>query len=187
MTFIDPDAADLHTLRIKWFEYDGAPTEVVQLPAGQRSVQVKRTYVEGPVWSPRIQVTLYDRQSRPGASNDNTDGAGQDYTSVPIQVNNVAPTIPHGSVSVKRLGKRQVVVEGDVVDVGTRDAMRVSAAWWDPTAPAPTACRLGKDGRHFKCEHTYGASVPAGTYDIFLDACDDDGGQGVYTTSVQLP
>jgi hypothetical protein len=187
VAFTDPDAADLHTLRIKWFEYDGAPTQVVQVPAGQRSVQVSHTYVDGPLWSPRIQVTLYDRQSKPGTPNDNNDGAGKDYVSVPVQVNNVAPTIPHGSVTVKRLGKRQVVVEGDVVDPGAHDTMRVSATWYDPSSPAPMPCNPSKDGRHFKCEHTYGASLPAGTYDIFLDARDDDGGQGVYTTSVQIP
>ena len=193
VTFTDPDPGDLHTVRVKWHDNWGVvpSAEVIQLPAGQLSFTLPHTFkdsVSGPSGS-QLQITVYDRQTAPGpgSPNDNADGAGQDVIFVPIQVNNVAPNITPSSVTVKRQGRRQVVVEGDVVDLGAHDTVRVGAAWWDPTSPAPTACSMGKDGRHFKCEHTYGASVPAGTYDIFLDAWDDDGGQGVYTTSVQLP
>jgi hypothetical protein len=186
VAFTDPDPADLHTLRIKWFEYDGAPTQEVQLPAGQTSVQVKHTYVDGPLWSPRIQVTLYDRQTRPGAPNDNTGGAGQDYVAVPIQVNNVAPGFVPNSVTVRKKAGRQFVVEGDLVDPSTRDALTVGATWSDPLAPAATACSLNKN-RHFQCEHTYSSSLPAQTYQILLTARDDDGGETKYQTFATLP
>ena len=106
---------------------------------------------------------------------------------MPIQVNNVAPGFAPGSVTVKRQGKRQVVVEGDILDPGANDRVTVDAHWFDPSVPPATACSLGKDGRHFKCEHTYGASIPPGTYDIVLEARDDDGGQRAHATSVQLP
>lgn len=193
VVFTDPDPGDYHTVRIKWHDMplDQSFTEVIQLAPGQLSFTRTHTFkdsVRGPSGS-QLQVTVYDRQTAPGPGtpNDNSDGAGQAVVFVPIQVNNVAPTIPPASVTVKRMGRRQVVVEGAVADPGTSDAVRVSATWYDPTSPAPTPCSMEKDGRHFKCDHAYGASVPAGTYGIFLDARDDDGGQGVYTTSVQLP
>jgi hypothetical protein len=188
VTFTDPDPGDYHTVRVKWHDTDSLPyAEVIQLPPGQLSFAKTHTLRDSS--TANVQVTVYDRQTAPGPGNpnDNSDGAGQSVAFVPIQVNNVSPTIPPSSVTVKRTGKRQVVVQGNVVDPGTNDVVRVSATWYDPTAPAPTPCTMGKDGRHFTCNHTYGASLPAGTYDIFLDAWDDDGGQGVYTTSVQLP
>lgn len=191
LSFTDPNPGDYHTLRLKWADepLNDRHTEVIQIPAGQTSIQVPHAFRDSVAGSSgsKVQVTLYDRQTRPGAPNDNTEGAGQDVEFVPIAVNNVAPAIPHQSVKVRVQGKRTAIVQGTVVDPGTSDTVTVSATWWDPTSPAPKPCRLDKTNRQFQCEHTYSSSLPAGTYDIFLDAWDDDGAQGVYTTSVRIP
>jgi len=190
LSFTDANSGDYHTLRVKWADepLNERETQVIQIPPGQTSIQVPHVFKDSVAGSSgsKVQVTLYDRQTKPGAPNDNAEGAGQDVEFVPITVNNVAPTIPHNSVSVKVQGKRNVVVQGAVVDPGTSDSVTVSATWYDPTSPAPKPCRLDKTNRRFTCEHTYGSSLPAGTYDIFLDAWDDDGAQGVYTTSVTI-
>jgi hypothetical protein len=81
----------------------------------------------------------------------------------------------------------QVVVEGDAVDPGTADRIEVSALWGDPTAPGATACSIGKDGRHFVCEHTYRANLQTKTYPIALTVKDDDGGANQYRANVRLP
>jgi len=190
VTFADPDAADLHTVRVKWHDQGTAPheAEVVQLPAGQSSFTLTHTFkdsVKGPSGS-QLQVTVYDRQSRPGAPNDNVEGAGQAVVFVPIQVNNVAPSYVPGSVTMRQKVGRQVSVAGDIVDPGTGDSLQVAATWSDPFVPGATACSLSKN-RHFQCEHTYPASLPPGHYPIILIARDDDGGETRYQVIVQLP
>ena len=82
VTFTDPDPGDSHTVRMKWHDMrDDQPlTEVIQLPAGQFSFTLTHKFgdsVSGPSFS-QLQVTVYDRQTRPGSPNDNSDGAGQD-------------------------------------------------------------------------------------------------------------
>ena len=191
VAFTDPDPGDLHTVRVKWHDNWGVipSAEIIQLPAGQKSFTLPHTFKDssqGPSGT-QVQVTVYDRQTSPGSPNDNSEGAGQDVIFVPIQVNNVAPSFVTSSITVKKKGKRQVVVEGDVVDPGIRDVMQVNASWSDPNDRGWTVCSLSKSNRHFLCEHTYGASVPAGPYSIVLSVKDDDGGEATHQTSVQLP
>ena len=191
VTFTDPDPGDFHTVRVKWHDNWGVipSAEVIQLPAGQRSFTLPHTFKDsasGPSGS-QLQITVYDRQTAPGSPNDNSDGAGQDVIFVPIQVNNVAPSFVNSSITTKKKGKRQVVVEGDVADPGSRDVLNVQAIWSDPDVRGFTACTMIKSNRHFVCEHTYAATAPAGPYSIVLKVTDDDGGEGSYQTSVQIP
>jgi len=184
--FNDPDTGDSHTLLIYWNGDDSDVKQKVQLPVGQSTFQVSHAPGDSPTF-PRLKVVIYDHQLRVGANDNTTGGLLSDTEFLPYTVNNVAPSIVPSSVTVKRQAKRQVVVEGDVLDPGTNDRVNVIATWSDPTSPEATTCSIGKDGRRFKCEHTYGASLPAGTYNIVLEVWDYDDGQSSYTTSVQLP
>jgi hypothetical protein len=184
--FTDPDAGDLHTVRIGWG--DDAITgfkQQVQLPAGQFSFQVTHTYTDD-LAPTSIKVSVLDRQLPPG-TNDNSGGHGTDFGFVPIQVKNVAPRFVANSVTVAKGPNRSVAVDGAFVDPGTVDTEQVTANWSDPFAPGTTPCTLGKGERQFHCEHTYRTALVPRTYRITLVARDDDGGTGTFQTSVQIP
>lgn len=190
-TFTDADAADLHTVRIRW--HDGSPTEQIQLPAGQTSFEVKHTYRDDQSkYSGQnfVRFTVYDRQTLPGSPNDNGSGAGEDLASVPTTASNVAPSFVDRGITVTKKGGGQVVIEGDIVEPGSADQLQLTATWGDPSAPGETACSLseGKGAtRHFTCEHAYRPNLQAKTYRVGLTVKDDDGGLDQYQTTVRLP
>lgn len=189
-TFTDADAADMHTVRIRW--HDGPKTEQVQIPAGQKSFQVKHTYRDdqSKYNENYVRFTVYDRQTPPGSPNDNTSGAGQDLASVPTTVSNVAPSFVDRGITVTKKGGGKVVIEGDIVEPGSADQLQLTARWNDPQAPGTTACNIGEaEGttRHFTCEHAYTPNLQPKTYQIGLFVKDDDGGLDQYQTTVRLP
>jgi len=187
VTFTDPDAADLHTVWVKW--HDGSPKEQVVLPAGQTSFQRTHTFrnsVSGPSGS-KVQVTVYDRTTPPGG-NDNADGSGHDAEFAPIQVNNVAPRFVDSSI-VGTASAGGVVVEGDFTEPSPVDTVQVTGAVGNPIFPpnqTPMACTLLKGERRFRCEHTQQPNLQARTYTINLLVKDDDGGQDTHAMTVRF-
>jgi hypothetical protein len=186
VTFTDPDAGDLHTARIKWFDQPGGHTQVVQLPAGQKSFQLTHQYAEAPTWGQKVQVTVYDRQTPPDSPNDNTEGAGKSFVDIPVTVKNVAPSVVANRVSVQNQGYHFVVAEGDAFDPSTKDVLRVRATWSDPVIHHSEPCTISQDTRHFRCEHYYDPSAEPGTYAITIHLFDDDGGVTNFKTSTDL-
>jgi hypothetical protein len=186
VSFTDLDPGDLHSLLVNW----GDPNvhQTVQIPAGQTSVQVTHQNPDDNLVANHIWVTLVDRTSPPGQNpNDNTQGSGHSNASVPFQVLNVAPRFVDPSITVTKTGGSQAVVEGDFVDPGTADELKVNATWGDPVTPGATNCDLSNRNRHFRCEHTYRPNLQAKTYSIGLTVKDDDGGIDQHQTSVRLP
>jgi hypothetical protein len=187
-TFTDSDTSDAHTVYIFW---NDAPIEAsrtkVQLPAGQTSFQATHTYMDN---ATSIRVKVADRQL-PLGSNDNTEGYGRDRTGVPIQVKNVAPSLANITVTkqpTRDLRTVLAVVEGDIIDPGTRDTHQVSALFGDERPiPTPTRTPCTVTGRRFRCEHTYARGSSDRTFTISLRVGDDDGGLGNATTSVLIP
>jgi hypothetical protein len=190
-TFADADAADLHTVRIRW--HDGSRTEQIQLPAGQTSFQVKHTYRDDQSkysGQNNVRFTVYDRQTPPGSPNDNGSGVGQDLESVPTTASNVAPSFVDRGITVTKKGGGNVVIEGDIVEPGSADQLQLTARWSDPTAPGATACNVSAGegtSRRFSCEHAYRPNLQAKTYQVGLVVKDDDGGLDQYQTTVRLP
>jgi hypothetical protein len=193
--FTDPDVADYHALRVRW--YDGQPTQQINLPPGQTSIQLSHTYAddnEGPSDWKVMRVTLYDRQTGPGGeANDNANDPGpHPYVDVPITVKNAAPAFVSRSVRTSKQPMKgagtKVVVEGDVTDPGSTDQLQVTAIWNDPAASPPTtACTMSNGARHFVCEHAYSPGIKAESQRISLSVKDDKGAQGVYQVGVLLP
>jgi hypothetical protein len=186
VSFTDLDPNDYHTVRVKWHDNNSGPhlAEVIQLPPGQYSFQRTHTFV-GPVSGPsgsKVQVTVYDRQTAPGAPNDNTEGAGQDVAFVPVTVYNTAENLPprflDDTIQVTRKGTF-VTVEGDVEDPDAlaADLVYVTAAWNDVGAPGSPDCTVGLYGKgHFHCEHKYRPSFAPKNYTIDLTVKDARGG-----------
>jgi hypothetical protein len=177
-------------VRLRWFP--GVRSQQVDLPQGQTSLQISHTYPDDNdrfEQSKQVAISVLDRVSPPGTNpNDNTGGGlGNAFKNLPLQVVNVAPSFVDRGITVTKKSNTQVVVEGDVVDPGSADQIQVTATWGDPIAPGATACSIGRDGRHFVCEHTYRANVQAKTYPIHLTVKDDDGGIDQYQTTVRLP
>jgi hypothetical protein len=186
--FSDPDVADRHTLKIRW--HDGSPKEAIQLPAGPTSFTVTHTYLDNlpPSYPQQIFLTLYDRTSPGGQSpTDNTEGSGQVYGTVPIQVRNVAPRFVTGSI-VGTATAGGVVVEGDFTDPGSADVIQLTGAVGNPDLPNqnPMACTIGPGERHFRCQYAQQPNLAAKTYNVALIVRDDDGGRSTHTMSVRF-
>jgi hypothetical protein len=189
VTFTDADVTDHHTLAIGW--NDGTPHQKVQLPLGQYSYQLTRTYPDNLKGvSTGFFVRVMDHQL-PIGSNDNTEGHGSDRWGHALAVNNVAPVINSHTVRVNKTpGKSSaVVVEGTYTEPGTADPVDIIANWGDGAPGQPksmSACTVNQHAKTFRCEHTY-ATSPARTYQITLKAQDDDGGEHSVTHAIQIP
>lgn len=195
--FTDPDVSDYHALRVRW--RDGGVPYTVQhnVPFGQHSMQLPHTFLDdnqnSPYWK-SIRVTLYDRQSAPGQSpNDNTGDAGvKPYIDIPITVKNAPPSFVYPSLTVTKAPVRggagiKVTVEGRVTDPSTKDVLQVNAYFSDPATPNYVPCTMTDNTRRFICEHVYPRGFKPTSYWIPLNVKDDDGGEGVYQTTVQVP
>jgi hypothetical protein len=188
-TFTDADAGDRHTVWITW--RDGALQYVkLELPPGQTTFQATHTYRNNRPSGAKVGVWLKDHQLPPGA-NDNSEGEGEDYLSLPITVKNVAPTFEHASIQVTKAGGKSgaVVVEGSLTDPGNADALSVVAGWGENGVVSPkpaSACTVNQHARTFRCEHTY-SPTKAQTYPISLVVRDPDGGEGTAKATVQFP
>jgi hypothetical protein len=185
--FTDPDLGDGHSVFILWGHE--SLTRKWQLPVGQRSFQIQHTFADdkdpaGPLYD-EIYVTVMDHQL-PFGANDNTTDKSRTGKLLPIQITNVAPRFVERGITVTKKGGR-VFVEGDIVDPGTADQIKVGATWGDTPLQAPAACSLSNGDRHFICQHAYQPPLRAKTYPIALTVKDDDGGVGTYQTSVQVP
>ena len=186
--FNDPDTTDTHTLLVYWYGGDSNEKQKIQIPAGQRNFEVSHTYA---YQLPRgsIKLVIFDH-TLPEGTNDNTTGISHDTEFLPFEVRNVAPTIDANSIRVNKSAHPKVVVEGDIVEPGTNDAVFAWAGWSDSSAPATKLCVLSNGNRHFRCEHTYPKNYGFGikrTYAIKLIVKDVDGGMSEQATSVTLP
>jgi hypothetical protein len=185
--FTDPDAADLHTVRVHWGDDEPREkAEQIQLPAGQHTFQMTHTYTA--VLAPTtIAVSLYDRQNPPG-SNDNSEGAGKAFQRLPIQVlsNNVAPSFVDSSIKVtKDLDQPGfVTVEGDWVDPDP-DPGVVTFMPGDGTASDVCV----DSGRHFVCQHQYNPpeAIVRYFYRFQVHVSDTHGGTDTYRGLVRFP
>jgi len=189
--FADPDLTDGHSVYVMW-GVDGRDWKW-RLPIGQRSFQIQHTFEDDKnpygQLNNSVHFTIIDHQL-PFGANDNTSGKTFDREYLPITVKNVAPAFVQRGLNVTKQPVKggsgaMVVVEGDVVDPGTKDVLQVTASWNDPASPNQTsACTMSNNTRHFVCEHVYPASIRAETLRISLAVKDDDGGQGVYQVGV---
>jgi hypothetical protein len=187
-TFTDPDAADLHSVHINW--YDGNK-QVLQLPAGQYSFSATHKYTDNRAshltW---IYAAVIDKDAAP-QPNDNADVNNHvDTKTVPSVVNNVAPTFSHNLTVEKNVRGKPgaVVIEGDLADPGTADTLKVLAKWGDNSGPVLSLgeeCKIERS-KHFTCSHIFPTS-PARGYTVELTAKDDDGGQTKKSVNVQIP
>jgi hypothetical protein len=190
VTWTDPDPNDMHTVYFDW--YKGSLGKF-QVPAGTSSFQTTLTFNDDSydkVSIPSVFVRVADRQFPVGQPNDNREAKSQDSSQFPLKVNNVAPTFAHAPQPVKlRNEPGKVTIQGDITDPGADDTEQVFVIW-DTSMPHigdGQPCTVNK--RHFTCEHTYPVSKPvvAKTYNLKLTVRDDDGGQNVANTSVQIP
>jgi hypothetical protein len=193
--FTDPDPADLHSVLIYWGDVQPGQAEHIRLALGARSFQVPHTYADDlPLTS--LKVVVVDHQL-PFGTNDNTTGIGRDTGHVSIQVKNVPPTFAPGVTVTGPNGKTGfTTIDGTVIDPGT-DRVAVGVNWGDGSIPPPSLpplpgnafpCTVDK-GRHFHCEHTYNVQpfFPPHTYDVKVIARDDDGGAGLFATTLHTP
>ena len=189
-SFTDPDAADLHSVVVNWFD---GKKEKLQLPAGQLNFSITHTYGNNnrdnyqSKYGPALGIADKDASQGP---NDNAPGENHwDQAGATIQVLNVAPTFGH-NVSVGRVRGEasKVVITGDVVDPGA-DIVQVFAHWGQslPQLGNGPACTLtGK--RSYRCEHTYPVpQIGQKSYTVKFTARDDDGDQTSITRTVTLP
>jgi len=195
VTFTDPDVTDRHTAIIGW--RDRMPFQRVQIPAGQSSFSVQHTYQDN-LFDPSetsIGFEVQDHQL-PEGTNDNTDGKGQDGASVPIVVDNVAPTFgPDLTVTGPTAQSGLVVIQGSLIDPGTADTLQVVANWGDSRQPpfppdgqpTGTPCLVDRN-RHFICQRTFTLTPFHPRADtIALAVLDDDGGHSFFRRTIQIP
>jgi hypothetical protein len=175
--FTDPDAGDYHSVRIHWGGAPGTPAQQIQLQPGQHSFQVTHTYPDNFAAPTRIGVSIYDRQTPPGTDpNDNSEAAGKDVQSVPIQVLNMAPQFVESSIRM-RTSATGLVIEGDVIDASPVDILQVSGAVGRDPVTEPMTCTMGPSARHFRCQYPL-----ARTHTIYLSVQDDEGDGETYWT-----
>jgi hypothetical protein len=186
-TFADPDAADLHTVLVYWHDNPTNTTtaEKLQLAAGQTTFQLSHVFTND-VPPTNIKVAVADRQ-RPVGSNDNTDGEARDTRFVPIQVNNVAPSIVDSSVKLTKTPLDETVlvtIDGDWTDPGA-DTGILSLVSGDSTRI--THCT--RVNRHFHCEREYRLPEPirSKVYAVHVKVADGDGGLDTWDSSVRIP
>jgi hypothetical protein len=183
-TFTDPDATDGHNALIWW--PDGTKQKV-EIPVGQMSFQATRKMPDN--GGNHVTVELRDRQLAPHA-NDNSEGQGKDAQSVPLEVNNVAPTFGQKPQVERFRGEpTKVRIKGTIVDPGA-DNVQVYARW-NPSLPSigdGQQCTMTTK-RAFECEHTYPAPMigQPKTFSVKLLVRDDDGSQSITTTDVTVP
>ena len=194
--FADPDPGNGHSVYITWGQ--SARTWKWRQPIGARSFQIDHTIKDDRnaygQTDEGIGIHVTDHQ-QPFDSNDNLDGESEDHHYLPITVRNVAPSIG-SNVAVSKTRPKPttvlVTLTGAIKDPGIDDTHEVTAikdAGPKVAATAGTPCPVSE--RRFKCEVTYivpaSLTTPSTTQAIMLKVKDDDGGERITTTTVQVP
>ncbi|TWU24731.1 PKD domain-containing protein [Bythopirellula polymerisocia] len=193
-TYSDVGSLDTHELDIDW-DGDGTFDQTVAVTGGAFSVSHQYPD-DNPTATPsdtfNVNVRLRD------------DDTGQAISSVPLTVNNVAPTVsldPPSTINENEIA----TLTGSISDVGSLDTFELEVDWGDPFSPnntqtfslGMTPLAIAADGimwdpvtRTFFIEHQYLDENPSGTtfdvYTIAVKVTDDDTGVGVAETTITV-
>ncbi|QEG36790.1 hypothetical protein Pr1d_41260 [Bythopirellula goksoeyrii] len=193
-TYSDVGTLDTHQLDIDW-DGDGTYDQTVVVTGGTFSIN--HQYLDDNPTGTASDTFNVNVQLR-------DDDAGQTTASVPLTVNNVAPTVALDPVAM--INENEIAtLNGSISDVGTLDTFTLEVDWGDPLSPentqtfslGTTALTMSADGiewdpttRTFSIEHQYLDENPSGTafdiYTISTKVTDDDTGVGSSTASVRV-
>ena len=177
LTFDDPGTLDSHTVEVNWG--DGT-IETLNVTAGARTLTATHQYLDdNPTGTSADIYTVNVKVS--------DDDGGQATASQTVTVSNVAPS----NVQIKPIAAINengvATLELTFDDQGTLDSHTVEVDWGDGTVET-LAVTAG--ARTFTATHQYLDDNPTGTaadvYAVNVKVRDDDGGQAMASSTVQV-
>jgi PKD repeat protein len=156
VTFVDPDAADTHTVSLDWG--DGT-LQSLALPAGVTSLSPTHVYQDSGTYNPTVTVADSAASTPP--------------VTAAVNVANVAPTVTALNLSASSiLEQESVTAEATFADPGVSDTFTLTMDWGDGTS---SSADLAAGARAGSASHQY---LRAGQFVITATVLDRDNAMG---------
>jgi PKD repeat protein len=165
VTFVDPDAGDVHTVSLDWG--DGSTPQSLALLAGVTSFSPTHVYQDSGAYDATVQVA---------------DGAASTpAVTARVSVANVAPTVTSENLSAPSIVQQEsVTVDATFADPSLSDTFTLTMDWGDGTS---WSTDLTAGVRAASASHQY---MAAGPFIITVTVKDRDNGVGSMSKTLEV-
>jgi PKD repeat protein len=165
VTFVDPDAGDVHTLSLDWG--DATALQSLPLPAGVISSSPTHVYLDSGTYSATVKVADSVASTAP--------------VTVVVTVANVGPTVTAVNLSAPSIVEQEsVTVDATFTDPGTADTFTLTIDWGDGTS---WSTDIAAGVRAASASHQY---LVAGPFVITVTVRDRDSATGSMTRTLDV-